>query len=38
MKYQVQNDDKLDKFLLIRSQTLINDKLENKNKKNISKT
>jgi hypothetical protein len=38
MKYQVQNDNKLDKFLFIRSQTLINDKLENKNKKNISKT
>jgi hypothetical protein len=38
MKYQVQNDNKFDKFILIRSQTLIHDKLENKNEKNISKT
>ncbi len=38
MKYQIRNDNKLDKFLLIRSQTLINDKLENKNKTNINKT
>jgi hypothetical protein len=34
MKYQLENGNKLDNFLLIRSQTLINDKLENKNKNN----